>query len=1389
MGIAHPQFIGVTDADEDGIQVYHSDGDNESPTDSEDELAANVAMDAHEKALSFVRMRVRWATLELLEQSKIAVDEASSLDAESLSKSGTCFIFTGLKAGRQVGEIECFGGDEGPGGMIEIGDSVMLSPIGEFEAAAKRAAAPPAAEVAKSVFDRTAATAAAVALAQERIMDVKQKRAIEVKHTEQMRAYHAHQAHQLASTQSARRVQMEQWLAGFQSTMQDRQRHIDTLTANLARERHELSQRQQHEAQQRLSYLTSLDRHLDELKVHASQAQQSFDDALATEQQINESLSNNDRDGPLVVDAEVLSIRPLTIRCRGAFRSVCGTGDLESQCIQRVQPGRASRRDSSQNNDAAEKHGSFTWIVKRVINASSASEIVEALVLAGEKRSFAPQGWRLDRVTNRVAFDQATKATCTIAAAAYYLHDVSRMHTRFNKKRTRRSKPALPWWWTNENLAGILVGIPSERSEARPATDTVATRIQTMHSFYDWRGVRCVLNQSQREAVTVVTTARAPVTVIQGGFGTGKTAAVAVPILAFWAHLLRKVVGDDAGVDKRHPQILALAQSKANADNLLRYLSRAQIEAVQIGPPFEDVHDVRIYETGESGRHSVDVADSLAASEDECGFDRISTSRAICGVKQEVRDRPRVLVASCTRAAVRCLKDARISHILIDEAARASELTTLPLLSWGCQQLVLVGDQIQATSGKHSQDAESLCHIASLFERLLAEEGCSLRARIPTIILTIQYRSLPAISRFPSRRFYGGSIQDSQATIVRAQNIAGFDWPRRDFPLAFVPLPPGTAESREAASFSNSVEAFRVGKIVQDLINARDVSPTTLGVVTFYAAQVKLLSTTLGEVAGSGVEIGHVSAFQGREKRVIIVSTVRSNAKGEVGILADWQWASIALTRASDALIVVGYAPTMASEKRVWRPWLDWICAEGAVHGKPASVSIAFDDFFSPSLALPVALEAPESAHGWVWSAGPPILPDAVVSSGAGACLPADQKEHQDEVDLRADAISIPSHADAPRSSESCVVSGVSKAKEGEQTHQHGDGGQGTPLAVDDQGYPQRVTCALAPACHAAHSGDAHQETQPPAEKLGSASYKPASQFRLERERNERDGRQRADLRERRGPRTKEAIWPMTAETHMRREAEVTSQPGEQGSNSIEGEADAKSAKDLVEAAEENVRKLSVEGLEAKQRAERAEAAAAAERALADRAENALSDAVDELRSLRNRIFVDSHASTDERAVKVEGQDTGACRQATNVDFGDRAASPRGNTVPCEIGPPSFQQNASAAFSKCAESVGLPRGTATAESTPGRAFSKDTSEDIPASPMNLEQKGIRPSLVSDSQSSRYRTVVLLRMQKLAEMEASVQRQLEAVRAATRKPEVVNLSESRLISVDVRIPHS
>lgn len=82
-----------------------------------------------------------------------------------------------------------------------------------------------------------------------------------------------------------------------------------------------------------------------------------------------------------------------------------------------------------------------------------------------------------------------------------------------------------------------------------------------------------------------------------------------------------------------------------------------------------------------------------------------------------------------------------------------------------------------------------------------------------------------------------------------------------------------------------------------------------------YSKQVKLLKNMLP----SSVPSYTIDSFQGRESDIIIFSTVRCNAIGDIGFVEDARRLNVMWTRARLALIIIGDRRTMSEGSALWK--------------------------------------------------------------------------------------------------------------------------------------------------------------------------------------------------------------------------------------------------------------------------------------------------------------------------------------------------------------------------------------------------------------------------------------------------------------------------------------
>ncbi|WAQ97409.1 ZGRF1-like protein, partial [Mya arenaria] len=169
---------------------------------------------------------------------------------------------------------------------------------------------------------------------------------------------------------------------------------------------------------------------------------------------------------------------------------------------------------------------------------------------------------------------------------------------------------------------------------------------------------------------------------------------------------------------------------------------------------------------------------------------------------------------------------------------------------------------------------------------------------IPTLLRT-QYRCHPNISAVANTQFYGGMLQDGVSQHCRKPLLEVLPT------LCYYDVSRGSECCEGAGSFYNEAESQYVAFLLQLILGA-GLEPGQVGVITLYRAQVARITDILASCADDvrGVLVSTVDAFQGGERDVIILSTVRTNA---TGFIDNDKRTNVALTRARHHLLIVGH--------------------------------------------------------------------------------------------------------------------------------------------------------------------------------------------------------------------------------------------------------------------------------------------------------------------------------------------------------------------------------------------------------------------------------------------------------------------------------------------------
>ena len=265
---------------------------------------------------------------------------------------------------------------------------------------------------------------------------------------------------------------------------------------------------------------------------------------------------------------------------------------------------------------------------------------------------------------------------------------------------------------------------------------------------------------------------------------------------------------------------------------------------------------------------------------------------------KEIVDSSDVILATNSSAALESISHVKFDVAIIDEASQATIPSILiPIAK--AHRFILAGDHKQLPPTIISERAHEL-------EKTLFEELIRIYP-FKSQLLNVQYRMNSLLMKFPNREFYNNGLKsDSSVDDITINDILTSQ--HEEKALLFIDTSE-VEDNREmhlkdSKSIINDLEADISVSIAQDYLNA-GAGEDDIGIISPYADQVKLIQEK------TPVEVKTVDGFQGREKEIIIISTVRSNSHGNIGFLKDLRRLNVAITRAKRKLIIIGNANTL----------------------------------------------------------------------------------------------------------------------------------------------------------------------------------------------------------------------------------------------------------------------------------------------------------------------------------------------------------------------------------------------------------------------------------------------------------------------------------------------
>ncbi|XP_001601402.2 putative helicase mov-10-B.1 [Nasonia vitripennis] len=288
-------------------------------------------------------------------------------------------------------------------------------------------------------------------------------------------------------------------------------------------------------------------------------------------------------------------------------------------------------------------------------------------------------------------------------------------------------------------------------------------------------------------------------------------------------------------------------------------------------------------------------------------------------------------------------------YIFIDEAGQATEPETLIPFSLGYarnkqRKIILAGDPQQLGPVISSRNAKPVLG-KSMLERLMTLEpyqryNNGYRPRYITKLIQ-NYRSHPALIKLSNKLFYNNELQPcDDMSLRKAENWKNLPNPK--FPIIFKGVLDGQEDkSILSPSSYNEQEMDAVFYFARLLIGYKFgntvIKEEDIGVISPFTAQ-KIRIKELFEADNlPGVEVGTIQLFQGKEKEIIILSTVRSkilnhDGRDHIGFLGDPKRFNVALTRAKSLFIAIGH-PVALQVDYNWWSLLDYCCKNKALYG------------------------------------------------------------------------------------------------------------------------------------------------------------------------------------------------------------------------------------------------------------------------------------------------------------------------------------------------------------------------------------------------------------------------------------------------------------------------
>ncbi|CAH2102325.1 unnamed protein product [Euphydryas editha] len=285
------------------------------------------------------------------------------------------------------------------------------------------------------------------------------------------------------------------------------------------------------------------------------------------------------------------------------------------------------------------------------------------------------------------------------------------------------------------------------------------------------------------------------------------------------------------------------------------------------------------------------------------------------------------------------------THIIVDEAGQATEpeiMLPMTFIDKEHGQIILAGDPMQLGPvilskycKEYGMDESFLCRLLERFPYLKDYQSFTngFDNRLVTK-LNVNYRSLKEVINLPSEMFYDGTlkatIDKSMPWTLKFINATCEIFESNDSTggLFVYGIKGCNLRAEDSPSWYNPQEAAMIALTTCKLYK-KNITADEVGIITPYIAQTKYFRIIFDSMGLPQPKIGTVEEFQGQERPIILISTVRSNEslleedmRHALGFVSNPKRLNVSLTRAQISTIVF-CNPHLLSIDPLWKKVID----------------------------------------------------------------------------------------------------------------------------------------------------------------------------------------------------------------------------------------------------------------------------------------------------------------------------------------------------------------------------------------------------------------------------------------------------------------------------------